>query len=503
MIMKIKKYFLKIMASFVASASLILVAVAPAQAEKGETLCKIFSMNIGGVNNWLNSEPALVSNKVAPNIRGILKQCQENMVKNINAAVNKEWGSDPSDIKFGKHYRLSKDRYRHIIYGDYSRGIHCGGLHSEKGLDVLKSAFQKFKREINKYLEARNKQSKNNAKYNVQFLKAAAKLSIKKEGMEKSTNAPIQSLKKWLDNEKSCGYSKFSDSLKKYALKFSDAEYKERYLFPKDWGFNDFKKALNSAVQERIKNGDKGMVSSCDIKDPVNSEQTIKVKLVVEDSGRIKSFYPDDGVCHEDEVKSGNDGGHETNLASDENSESKLKNIKKSEPKSKNVKKSKLKPKNVKDIEPKPENVKNSESKLKNIKNSEVKSTNVKDTEPRLEDVESSKDKSANAQKVASAQANLKVSVPNSSNVQMFACCPVNGQWCVFSPFNGQWRGINPSTGQQCGFCLVNFKATALNSVNSNMFAYYPVIGQLNGFNQLNAQMFLNGQIANSNSPQG
>ena len=217
--LKMKKRFLKIAASLLACASLMVSVAIPASAEKGRFLKQIFPKK--------SKEGSVLTDNTATdvidnNLNAALQASQTAINTFINNKVNETFGNADHILING--YKLTKDRYIHIAFGDYGNGLHDRGLHMECGLHALEAGFNAFKEEIEK---------------SVKSTPASEKLDW---------------LTKWLNSKPTAfsNYEKTEGELVHCKINFSDANYvDERYLFPKNWDINDLKIALKSAIDEK------------------------------------------------------------------------------------------------------------------------------------------------------------------------------------------------------------------------------------------------------------
>ena len=283
---KIKKRFLQISSCFLAFTLLMISVAIPAWADKGKVFREIFGDKTGtdlveiifppekqNVNPYAKPK---AEDEFDKEFKKILQDCQDQITKSIEARVEadfKQYGSY-NHLKLDKEHKLTKERYGHIVYGDYENGLHSGGLHSEKGLELLKQSFENFKNKMKEFVEKKEKEFKSGSEAN-----------------------KLKSLKIWLsDNEKTAAFeidnNNSIDGINYYKLNFSCVTTTdERYLFPKNWNINDMKQALNSAIIS--KENDSDLLTTHNIPDPINTKQEISVNLAVDkETNKIKTFYP-------------------------------------------------------------------------------------------------------------------------------------------------------------------------------------------------------------------
>lgn len=225
-----KKGFLRIAASLLASASLMVSVAIPASAEKGRFLKQIFpqeQVTMGTVfpeksknGNVLTDNNA--TDVIDSNLNAALQASQTAINTFINNEVNGIFQN--ADHILINDYKLTKDRYIHIAFGNYGNGLHDRGLHMECGLRALEAGFKVFKEEIEKSVKSTSESEK------------------------------LKSLKNWLDSKPTAfsNYEETEGNLVHCKINFSDANYvDERYLFPKNWNDDDLKTALTSAIDEK------------------------------------------------------------------------------------------------------------------------------------------------------------------------------------------------------------------------------------------------------------
>ena len=284
--LKVKKRFLKIAACLLASTSLMVSVAIPAWADRGKVFREIFGNETGTepVEMIFPPEKQTVKPNKTPKtedefdkgFKKVLKDCQEQITKSIEAKVDSEFNKYGSYncLKLSEDYKLTKKDYGHIVYGDYENGLHSGGLHLEKGLELLNESFENFKEKMKKFVDEKEKEFK--------FGSEADKLKSLKKWLRESKNAAAFEI----DNNNS------TSSMNYYKLNFSNAPYADgRYLFPKNWNVIDLKKALKSAIKSKGDCADLSTVHN--ILNPINAKQEIRVKLVIaEETNKIKTFYP-------------------------------------------------------------------------------------------------------------------------------------------------------------------------------------------------------------------
>ena len=127
---KMKKGFLRIAASLLACASLMVSVGIPGQAAKEGVWPKFSSANIDTLK----------------------RECQQQIEDKIKGCLSADFGPNDS-IEIG-NYTFTKKRYQHIAYGDYENGVSFSGLHMNCGLKLLEESLRIFK---NKIGEALNK----------------------------------------------------------------------------------------------------------------------------------------------------------------------------------------------------------------------------------------------------------------------------------------------------------------------------------------------------------
>ncbi len=283
---KVKKRFLQISSCLLTCALLMVSVAIPAWADKGKVFREIFGDKTGtelveiifppkkqNVNPYAKPK---TEDKFDKEFKKILKDCQDQITKSIEARVEADFNQYGSynHLKLNEKHKLTKERYGHIVYGDYENGLHSKGLHSEKGLELLKQSFENFKNKMKEFVEKKEKEFKSGSEAN-----------------------KLKSLKRWLsDNEKTAAFeidnNNSTGGMNYYKLNFSDAPYADgRYLFPRDWNLSDMRKALNSAIMSNGNNSYSSTVHN--IPNPINAKQEISVKLAVnEEKNKIKTFYP-------------------------------------------------------------------------------------------------------------------------------------------------------------------------------------------------------------------
>ncbi len=282
---KVKKRFLQISSCLLTCALLMVSVAIPAWADRGKVFREIFGDKTGtelveiifppekqNVNPYAKPK---TEDEFDKEFKKILQDCQDQITKSIEARVEadfKQYGSY-NHLKLDKEHKLTKERYGHIVYGDYENGLHSGGLHSEKGLELLKQSFENFKNKMKEFVEKKEKEFKSGSEAN-----------------------KLKSLKIWLsDNEKTSAFEINNNStncINYYKLNFSCVTTTdERYLFPKNWNLSEMKSALNSAIIS--KENDSALLTTHNIPDPINTKQEISVNLAVDkETNKIKTFYP-------------------------------------------------------------------------------------------------------------------------------------------------------------------------------------------------------------------
>lgn len=280
-----KKRFLQISSCLLTCALLMVSVSIPAWANKGKVFREIFGDKTGtelveiifppekqNVNPYAKPK---AEDEFDKEFKKILQDCQDQITKSIEARVEADFNQYGSynHLKLNEEHKLTKERYGHIVYGDYENGLLSGGLHSEKGLELLNESFKNFKEKMKKFVDEKEKEFKLGSEAN-----------------------KLKSLKKWLsDHEKTSAFEINNNStncINYYKLNFSClTKADERYLFPKNWNLSDMKSALNSAI---ISNENyAGLLTVHNILDPINTNQEISVELTIaEQTKKIITFYP-------------------------------------------------------------------------------------------------------------------------------------------------------------------------------------------------------------------
>lgn len=282
---KMKKRFLQIGSYLLVCACLMVSVSIPAWADRERLFREIFGDETGTelMNKIFPPNEQTATPDAKPKIedefdkafKQVLNDCQDQITKSLEAKVEADFNQYGSYnyLKLVQDYKLTKEWYGHIVYGDYENGLLSGGLHSEKGLELLNESFKNFKEKMKKFVDEKEKEFKLGSEAN-----------------------KLKSLKKWLsDHEKTSAFEINNNStncINYYKLNFSClTKADERYLFPKNWNLSNMKSALNSAI---ISNENyAGLLTVHNILDPINTNQEISVELTIaEQTKKIITFYP-------------------------------------------------------------------------------------------------------------------------------------------------------------------------------------------------------------------